>query len=179
MALFSRLGFKQKLLLTLSLSIFPIILFFIFNYWLMMRLSGLASQIQINRIKILTKSQLIDNQSSLKINLEKAREEMNFLDNILPPAEKLIDFPREIAFWANQNQLQINFGFGGQTPGKDNEPGFVSFTIRATGSTPQQIINFIRTIETSRYFIRLNLYNITKEADNRYGATLDGQIFSR
>ena len=147
------------------------------NFWLMKYLGSLAGQIQEKRKTILFRSQVIEQETLLRADMLRAQREIAFLDNILPVPDSLLDFPRDVSVWANQNKLDVGFSFVKETESVEQEPGYTSFIL--TGSGPlNNIFNFLRAIENSRYLIQFNQYDIVSEKD-RYTLLINGQIFSR
>lgn len=171
------MAFKKKVYLIVSLTTVAIIFLAAINYWLMMRVNTIISQIQGRRQTLAFRSRVIEGETLLKSDLIRARREGAFLDNILPAPDNLIDFPKDITVWASQNNIDVGFSFLKETESKDQEPGYIPFLLTGAGRL-QDIFNFIRAMEGSRYFIQFNQYDLVSDL-GKYTFFINGQIFSR
>ena len=177
MPLFKNLDFKQRLYLIVGSALVLSVLLLFFNYYIILRISDNAGQIQKHRESLMTRSALINRESFLRSDLKKAQEGEVYLNNILPDSDRLIDFPRDVSIWASQAGIDVGFSFIKEAAGDDSEPGFTTFIL--TGAGPLSgVLNFLRLIERGRYFIQFNQYEIMSE-NNRYTLLINGQIFSK
>lgn len=177
MASFRNLNFKQQLYLIIGSTLALTAVLGFLNYRIMTYIFNNTNQIREKHQILITRSALIQEESSLRSDFKKAREGEIYLNNILPDSDQLIDFPRDISVWASQAGIDVGFSFIKEAENIDNEPGFTTFIL--TGAGPlSNILNFLRFIENGRYFIRFNQYEIMNE-DSRFTLLINGQIFSR
>ncbi len=169
--------FNQKIYLIISLTAIAVIILAGLNYWLMMRANIVVGQIQEKRQALAFRSRVVEGETLLRSDLIRAQREGAFLDNILPAPDNLIDFPRDITIWANQNNVDVGFSFLRETESINQEPGYIPFLLTGAGQR-QDIFNFIRTMENSRYFIQFNQYDLVSES-GKFTLFINGQIFSR
>lgn len=171
------MAFKKKVYLIISLTTVAIIFLAAINYWLIMRANTIVSQIQERRQTLAFRSRVIEGETLLKSDLIRAQREGAFLDNILPEPDNLIDFPKDITVWASQNNIDVGFSFLKETESKEREPGYIPFLLTGAGRS-QDIFNFIRAMEGSRYFIQFNQYDLVSDL-GKHTFFINGQIFSR
>lgn len=169
--------FKRKIYLIIFLTAIVAVVLAAINYWLIMRANIVVGQIQEKRQALAFRSRVIEGETLLKSDLVRVQREGAFLDNILPAPDNLIDFPRDITVWASQNNIDVGFSFLKEVESKDQEPGYIPFLLTGTGQR-QDIFNFIKAMEGSRYFIQFNQYDLVSEL-NKYTLFINGQIFSR
>mgnify|MGYP001573729873 CR=1 FL=1 len=143
----------------------------------MMRTNTIVSQIQEKRQALAFRARVVEGETLLKSDLIRAQREGAFLDNVLPAPDNLIDFPRDIAIWASQNDIDVGFSFLREVESKDQEPGNIPFLLTGAGQLVN-VFNFIRAMENSRYFIQFNQYDLVYDS-GRYTFLINGQIFSR
>lgn len=171
------MSFRQKIyLIVFSTAIAATILVGI-NYWLIMRTNIIVGQIYEKRQTLAFRSRVIEEETLLRSDLVRAQREGAFLDNVLPAPDNLIDFPRDIVVWAGQNNIDVGFSFLRETESKNGEPGHIPFLLTGAGQR-QDIFNFIRAMENSRYFIQFNEHDLVSES-GKYTLFINGQIFSR
>ncbi|MEK7115092.1 MAG: hypothetical protein AAB847_01910 [Patescibacteria group bacterium] len=171
------MSFKQRIYLIIFLTMVAVIILAGINYWLIMRTNIIVGQIQEKRQTLSFRSRVVEGETLLRSDLIRAQREGAFLENVLPASDNLIDFPRDIAVWANQNNIDVGFSFLREVESKNGEPGHIPFLLTGAGQR-QDIFNFIRAIENSRYFIQFNEYDLVSESD-KYTLFINGQIFSR
>ena len=176
--MFKNLNFRQKIYFNIGWIAAVVIILLGAHSWLMLSVSDVAGQIQEKRKSLMASLRIFDNENLLKAELIKAERESLFLDNIFPVSDNLIEFPRDISVWASQNNITVGFSFVKETPATETEPGYTSFILAGKGSL-SNILNFLRSIENSRYLIQYNQYDIIAENSNVYTLLINGQIFSR
>ena len=175
---FTNLNFRQKIYFNIGWIGMAMIVLLGAYYWLVMSIADTVDQIQEKRKSLMAHSRILENESLLKAELVRAEKESIFLDNIFPVSDNLIEFPRDISVWANQNSIEVGFSFVKEVSAADAEPGYTTFILAGKGSLAN-IINFLRLIENSRYLIQYNQYDIIAESSNVYTLLINGQIFSR
>ncbi len=145
--------------------------------WLGFDSSRRVAAIENNKRELTFRSSASEALRVLKIGSEAVASERLFLDNILPPPDKIIDFPKDIQGLARINKVDPSFNFGEEVAGSETAPGQIAFSIIVKGGF-NNLVNFIKALEQSRYLIRFDVYNLTVE-DQNYQAMINGKVFSQ
>ena len=115
--------------------------------------------------------------ASLRADSDKAKPLFRALNAVLPLKDDLINFGQSLIQAGKNNNMVLGFTFGGETVPKGELPGFISFSTSGTGSY-ENIQNFLKDIERSRYFVKFNSLDIIRQGTtNSYSLTADGQVF--
>ncbi len=146
-------------------------------FWLGFDINRRVSNIQKSQNEFASYSKAVSILSSLRGDFEKAKTERQFLENILPQQDKLINFPRELNSLAKQNNLQLAFAFGSQSEGDQTSPGYISFNIVVAGLLSNWS-KFLDDLENSNYLISLDSIRIVSD-DKGYQLNINGKVFSQ
>jgi len=100
------------------------------------------------------------------------------IENILPSRDELVNFSRDLSAAAGQNSVSFPSKFSGENLiGKISADDLkwigVDFTL---GGGFDNIVNFLKTVENSRYSIKLNALDLSRR-DNDYRGLLNGKVF--
>ena len=100
------------------------------------------------------------------------------IENILPSRDELVNFSRDLSAAAGQNSVSFTSKFSGENLiGKISADDLkwigVDFTL---GGGFDNIVNFLKTVENSRYSIKLNALDLSRR-DNDYRGLLNGKVF--
>lgn len=147
------------------------------TWWLGFDISRRVSSIQQNKKDLTFRSSASEALLFLKSAGEQAAVDRLFLENLLPTQDKLIDFPKDLDGLARINRVDMDFNFGEEAPGGEATPGHIAFNIIVKGEL-NNILNFLRAMEGSRYLMEFNAYNLTVEGKN-YQAMINGKVFSQ
>ena len=98
------------------------------------------------------------------------------LSGVLINRDQLVNFSKDLSIMANQNKIDLGLTIGVETQKTENSPGKTAFTLSVKGSF-DDLINFLRTLENSKYFINLNSIDFTRQED-KFKALINGEVFS-
>jgi len=88
----------------------------------------------------------------------------------------LLGFSRDVGIIAKQNKLNLNTALGQQISQNGDGLRQTDFTSTAQGAF-DNFINFLKTLENSRYFIKLNTLDFNGQ-NGDFKMLMKGQIFS-
>lgn len=134
--------------------------------------------IQTIKQELVIRFQSVEEAAALIKSANQAKEESRFLNRILPPPEQLINFPKTVNNLASQHNVEVSFSFGQETAGSETEPGFISFTIAASGDY-NDLVNFIKSLEQLQYQISFDSFNFADNDKNRFNSLINGKIFTQ
>lgn len=169
--------FKKKFLTHLSIGLGGIIVLSALLLFIRHDINKRILEIQNQRSELLFRTQNIQILASLKSGFEKSKIYSSFLENILPPKDQLITFPKDIEEMARKNNVDLGFSFGSEIASTPDNPGYLTFTITVAG-TLDNLLAFLKSVEKSRFFVNFFSMDLNKR-DNIYTGTLNGQVFSR
>ena len=144
---------------------------------LQMDLDKKLVEIKSQHAALASRTNSLESLATLRGQADKAAPYFSFLENILPPRDQLLSFSKEIEDIARKNNLEFGFTFGEEKLSSGTQPGQIAFRISATGSYVD-VSNFIKSIETSRYFIDIINVDLTKKG-SVYSALINGKVFFR
>lgn len=97
---------------------------------------------------------------------------------LLPTKDELLDFPRWLSSVSRTHEVTSHFVFqGGTVMPQPEEPGYVGFTLNASGAS-ENLEKFFRELETtsSRFLLALDSFEVT-QSEGAYRAFARGRIF--
>jgi len=124
-----------------------------------------------------TRSNSLSSLAILRGEFEKAKPYFSLLENILPPRDQLLSFSKELEGIAKKNSLEFGFTFGEERLATPTEPGYIAFRATVTG-TYAGLANFLRSLETGRYFIDVSTVDSVKKGDG-FSNIINGRVFFR
>lgn len=117
----------------------------------------------------------VENAASLRQAHSSIQPYAPELENVLISRDRLLGFPRDLGIIARQSQIDLNVSLGAESP-KDGVLGATAFTLNGGGSL-EGLINFLKRVETSRYFVRFNSVDFGRR-DDKFKLLMTGQVFS-
>ncbi len=157
--------------LSLGISLFLIaILFFIGS-----DITKRIDQIKQIRADLLFRQQLTESLALLHKDSQEAQNYSSELENILPTRDQLLNFPHDLSTIARQNKIELNSSLGQETSGAVEGLKKVGFTMATQGSF-DNFINFLKSLETGRYFIDLGSIDFSRQ-NNNFKAFMNGGVF--
>ncbi len=143
-------------------------------------ISKLEKQITTIKGDYSARTQALTNLNGLKLDAKKALGGLSFLQNTLPYKEGLFIFSEDMSRIAREKSLAPSFIFGTETPGSDSIPGRIMFTMTVSGDQGK-ILEFIRAMESSRYFTRIQGVELVSQGVNTvdYQGIITGEVFFR
>lgn len=135
-----------------------------------------ATFIQYKR-ELIARTFAIQGLAELKKDEKEAEKETIFLKTILPDYEQLIDFSQSVTNIAKRNNIKLTFAFGDEHRDVDTSIRSVYFTL-STQSSYTDFVQFLRDVETSRYIVAFDAFNVARSGDI-FQATVNGNVFSQ
>lgn len=114
----------------------------------------------------------------LKAQADQAARAVPFLQSLLPPVDRLINFPRESGVLARRHGLEFGFSFGASAPGTVVLPGTLAFSANGKGAA-EPWFGFMREFESGQYLIGLDSMRMTSVDGKRYDTAINGKIFTQ
>ena len=146
-------------------------------FWFRFDIERRVIKIQTNNSDFLSYSKAATSLNVLRGDFEKAKFDKQFLENILPQQDKLINLSRDLNGLAKQNNLQLSFSFGSQIDGTDKTPGYINFSMVIVGSLTSWI-KFLGDFEKSRYLFSLDNFRISSNGRD-HQLNINGKVFSQ
>lgn len=113
----------------------------------------------------------------LQKDMERARQYSTEMDSYLLRKDQLLNLPKDIAQIGRQNNLGTSFSFGEESQfSQFSKQTNFSISLEGEGGI-MELINFLATLENSRYFIKLisGEYN---QSGRNLKAVFSGQVYS-
>lgn len=114
----------------------------------------------------------------LNAQADQAMRAMPFLQSLLPPVDRLINFPRESGVLARRHNLEFGFSFGVSVPGTVDTPGTLAFSASGKGAA-EPWFDFMREFESGQYLVGLDSLRMTSADGKRYDTAINGKIFTQ
>ncbi len=170
------MNFKKHLLITIGIpagiSLILITTIFVINS----DINRKVQEITTLRADLLFRLNLAESLAVLNQDSQEAQKYTTELDTVLLDRNKLIGFPRELAGIARQNKIDLNSALGQESPIDSETLRQTNFMMTGQG-TFENFINFLKTLEISRYFINLSSIDLTRE-QSIFRIIMNGRVFS-
>lgn len=155
-----------------------ILVLIIFLFILRADINGRSGQIIQKKTDFAVRSQSVKSLSVLRSEYEKALPSFDFLENILPARDQAITFAKDLEGFAGKYRLEYGFTFGSEAKSTVSAPGSVDFRI-SMGGTYDNIINFLKNVDKSRYFIYFSSMDLSKAGGDSFTSVVTGSVFTR
>lgn len=116
-----------------------------------------------------------ENLSNLRDDMEKFKPYIPLLNSFLPNKDRLINLSREFNIVAFQNKVNFSSSFAGEGFVSKTDLNWIGLNMNIDGNI-DDIINFIKAIENSRYSVKLSSLDIGQK-DNQFKSQLNGKVF--
>ena len=132
---------------------------------------------QINELRININSRFLttENLSVSRFDMAKFQPYISSLDLFSPNKDQLINLSREFNTIAFQNKVNFSSSFTGESPVSKTDLNWIGLNMNIGGNF-NDIINFMKAVENSRYSIKLNSLDI-RQKDNQFKSQLNGKVF--
>jgi len=169
-------NFKKRLLITIGIPLAVCLILVLALFFIGSNITKQAAQIEKLKGDLFNRQQLTQSLASLKQGSEQVQPYLTELENILPSQDQLLGFSRDIGIIAKQNKLNLNTTVGQEISESGDGLRQTDFTSTGQG-TFDNFINFLKGLENSRYFIKLNTFDLTGQ-DGDFKMSMKGQVFS-
>ncbi|MEE8131834.1 MAG: type 4a pilus biogenesis protein PilO [Candidatus Paceibacterota bacterium] len=169
------MSFKKKLLLNIGISLGIILILGAALFFLNSKIKDEVKQIQKVKEKLTLRSQTTEFIALLRRESEQVEPYLDDLDNMIITKDKLVNLSQDLSTIAMQNQVNLKLSIGKETPKTESELGEINITITIDGAF-DNLIKFLKDLENSRYFVKLNKLDFTKKG-NDFKGILNGVIF--
>lgn len=170
-------GFQKKLSFNILIAAGAAVLIFIGTLFVGADINRRIERITSIKADTLFKQKAVASLAALKDQSGKADPYVSFLNNILPPHDSLINFPKDLRAIAIRNNGELEVNFGAETEAAGGKPGSANFEGSLRMSL-QNFRNFLRDVERSKYFVDFSDLDITGE-QNTYTIRISGSVFFR
>lgn len=134
------------------------------------------TQMEKLRNDLFLRQQSFQSFTNLKQQFEQVKGYLPILNIVLPNQDQLVSFPRDIAIIANQNKISSNVSLGQENSQSTGQLRQTDFNLVSSGKF-DDFVNFLKSLENSRYFIKINTLDVVKQ-DDGFKGLLGGQVFS-
>ncbi|MBU6500637.1 MAG: hypothetical protein KGJ89_04260 [Patescibacteria group bacterium] len=171
-------NFRRELFINFGVIVAVILIFGAVFYWFTGELSSQANQIAADRTLISKRTSAIAVLADLKDNSAQANTYKQAIDKVLVSQDQLLTFPNWLDSLARARQVTLSFSFqGNQTAPQGDSPGYIQFSINASGDL-SNIISFIKDVEfqSPQFLVSLDGFSLSGAGSN-YSVSLGGRVF--
>jgi len=168
------MSFKQQLLIILAIYLGLIVLLGAVLIFLGKDISEKTGKINQLQNEIALKTQSNESLAVLRQDYAKAQSYETALNNILPSRDQLLSFRRELETMASQSKIDFSVSLGKEEP-QGTQGGAMGIGAVMAGGF-EQISNFLKTLENSRYLLKFDNFDLTRE-EGKFRMRLNGQVF--
>lgn len=172
-------AFRRQLTIGLCIIFGSFVLFGGFVYYLTQKLQTQSTDITNQRSQLELDANSTEALSLLKSQAPQASTSAQFLNNLLPSSDELLNFPDWIRGVAVTNNLTFNFQFEGDSVApQPPTPGYINFAFSASGA-PTDINAFLNNIEIQlpQFLINIQNFTLSNNNDGTEGLSVQGQVF--
>ena len=149
-------------------------------YYLSFDIAAKAKAIADDRSLTDQKTGVLAVLAGLKAQAPQAAAYQAAIDQLIPSQDGLIGFGGWLNQIASSDGVTANFSFDGDpVPASGNIPGYVAFSLNASGPI-NNIVNFLDDIESKSpgFLLSIKSFDLTEQTAN-YQIVAQGQLFSR
>jgi len=134
---------------------------------------------KISRFRQEVNSRVALNESLALLNrdYEQAKKYLPELENAFPTRDELVNLSRDLGIIANQNKVNLSTSLGSETREPNSKLSMVSVSLNAQG-TLDNIVKFLNGLKTSRYFVKIDGFDLTRQANENFKISLTGVVLS-
>jgi len=167
--------FSFRFIANLSISLGAVFAIIAVIFYLGFDISTKSTFISDTQSKLLTRVLKLDNLAKLKEQERIADAALLKLNNALPKREVLFSVNRDLEGLAALRELGFSSKFGEEIAATEKSPGLIRLDISVQGSY-DGIVNFMRDIESSSYFINILNFDIVRQG-SRFNAFIGSDVF--
>ena len=168
------MGFKQQLLIVLAIYLGLIVLLGAVLIWIGNDISKKAGNINQLQNEISLKTKANESLAVLRQDSAKAQSYEAALNNTLPSRDQLLGLRRELENMASQSKIDFSINLGKEEP-QGAQGGAIGIGAVMAGGF-EQVSNFLKTLENSRYLLKFDNFDLTRE-EGKFRMRLNGQVF--
>lgn len=173
------MDFKKRLAILLIISLAVIAVLTTAIIFMGLDIKSRAQEVSRLRADFNFRARAIESIAELRSDYEKSKPYAGEIKNILPTQDQLVNFSRDMNLIANQNKINLSLSLKGGGQLKTETPALQKNDFSATAQgTLNSLINFLRAVKTSRYFIQMNSLDISKQGENTFSILINGQVFA-
>lgn len=169
---------KRNFIRTLSIS-GVIIVVLIGGVWYMKsRIDEKFLVIEQKQVSVRANEKSLATLAMLQGNAEKAKQYLPQIDRMLTTRDQLLSFSTDISFLAQQAGFAGSPKFKEETAPQTGDLRKTNFSLSLEGvKNVDGLGNFFRLVEQSKYYVRFDTIDVTREGGN-LRATLNGYVIS-
>ncbi len=167
--------FKSKLIYSLSITGGIVIFVLAIVLYLGLDIRKKADTIAGIQNQTLSYISKVNDLGKLKNQQKEAQSDLLKLNGALPKRDSLFEVSKNLDVFARARSLAFGYKFGEEVKFKDGNPGFVKVEMNVSGSY-DNIINFLKDVENSKYFINSSSLDLTQQ-NVGYAGVINSKIF--
>lgn len=172
-------NWKKRLILSIGLTLIIVAVFLGGIIFLRSDIRSRAEIINSLRQELNFRTNSLKSLATLKQDLEKTRPYIDLIETALSNKDALVNFPKDLSKLSKESNVELGFAFGNEIAATQNEPGATIFNLTLSGNYGN-IINFLKSLEKSRYFISLETIDLAKTPQTqKFSALISGKVFSQ
>lgn len=169
---------KKHLVLTIGLGVLIIFILSALLFFLKNDISKKTDKIKEIKQEIILRSKIISSLSVMRGDINLIQPYIPGIDNFLFTKDQLINFSKELDGMAAQDKINISSSFS-EGSGASEKPGelkWIGLTSAAEGNF-NGLIRFLKSIENSRYSVKLENIDLSEEKDSIFKMIFNGKVF--
>jgi hypothetical protein len=170
-------SFKAQLFMDIAISFGGLAILSFLSFYFVGLIEARVAGIQKIRQELSVRRSAIQSLAALRVDAERARSYSSLLENVLPPKDALVRFPRDMEDLAKRNNVEFGSAFGAEVSPTESFPGFINFTF-TLGGTYSRLSEFLKAAESGKYILDWNLLDLTLR-EGAYRGTITGRVFYR
>lgn len=171
-------NFKSDIFKQSIISAFFIIIFAVAAFVLKSDIESRGAELVRVKGEVDMGSIAISSLAALQTDSEKAKNYASQMTGYLINENQLLNFSKDMNSIGQQNGMGFNVSYGQQVQLSGTNPRSTAITLTSVSRAKlENFSNFLKLIENSYYFVRLNAFDVNQEA-GQLNVNLTGQVFS-
>ena len=171
------MAFKKQLLISIGIPSAIGLILIVGIFYLASDIGDLGNKIYQTRKDINFGTQAEESLIPMRQDYEQAKMYFSEVGGILPNKNQLLGLSKDLNIMARQNQISLSLNIGQESSGGANQLTEIGLSVSGQG-TFEGLLNFLKTVENSRYFIKFSSLDLQKSDNNKASLNLNGKIIS-
>lgn len=138
-------------------------------------IAGKTDFIKGLRSEVNSRSQIAEALSFSMSDINKAQPYTSMIESFLPNKDQLLGLARDLNTIAVQNNVNLTAGFSEESSKTATDLKWIGVNINSEGDYGN-LINFMKTLENSRYLIKANSLDMVK-GEKGFKFSINGRVF--
>lgn len=127
------------------------------------------------RSEVNSRSQIAEALSFSRSDINKVQSYTSMIESFLPNKDQLLGLTRDLNTIAVQNNVNLTAGFSEESSKTVTDLKWIGVNINSEGDLGS-LINFMKTMENSRYLIKSNSLDLVK-GDKGFKLSINSRVF--